>query len=89
MRADCLGGFLAQPSTKDCAHVCLCSSPRSLSLQRPVHFSWSFASLGLFSNTKVALDGGMYTIFLLTISAEFVFCLLFPLLHDRFSERGY
>jgi peptidoglycan/LPS O-acetylase OafA/YrhL len=47
------------------------------------------ASLGLFSNTKAALDGGMFTILLWTISAEFVFYLLFPLLHYRFSEGGY
>jgi len=47
------------------------------------------ASLGLFSNTKAALDGGMFTILLWTISAEFMFYLMFPLLHDRFSKRGY
>jgi peptidoglycan/LPS O-acetylase OafA/YrhL len=46
------------------------------------------SSLILFSNTKAALDGGMFTILLWTISAEFLFYLLFPLLHTQTSRHG-
>jgi peptidoglycan/LPS O-acetylase OafA/YrhL len=45
-------------------------------------------SLFLFSNTPGALNGGMFTILLWTISAEFIFYLLFPYFHKMYSNTG-
>lgn len=46
------------------------------------------SSLFLFSNTPGALNGGMFTILLWTISTEFTFYLLFPYLHRMFGLSG-
>jgi peptidoglycan/LPS O-acetylase OafA/YrhL len=46
------------------------------------------SSLFLFSNTSGALNGGMFTILLWTISTEFTFYLIFPYLHRMFGISG-
>lgn len=56
----------------------------------PSEFSFVnlLASIFLFSNTTSGLNGGGFTILLWTISAEFMFYLIFPFLHRFASEKG-
>jgi peptidoglycan/LPS O-acetylase OafA/YrhL len=46
------------------------------------------SSLTLFSNTPAALNGGMFTILLWTISIELTFYLIFPHLHRCYNHYG-
>lgn len=56
----------------------------------PANFSFTafLASLLLLSNTSNALNGGMFTILLWTISTEFMFYLVFPFLHRMYQSSG-
>lgn len=46
------------------------------------------SSLFMFANTQSALDGGMFTILLWTVSTEFTFYLIFPFLNRMHSHSG-